>query len=162
MANTIIQNQMEDVKRFLESTVHHIEDFLNSVTLRTLQAEKSGDEFYYKSLLSNIRKLAVYSEENLEACKIVLNNDVFHKVAAEKILYKVYHQVIEEFFSPKTDSWYEDSRSAYTGRNSIKLRGEAPGSITALMKTLESGFQSVREELEFYETDYRTKMIQSN
>ncbi|WP_409297992.1 DUF3907 family protein [Peribacillus sp. SCS-26] len=162
MANTIIQSQLEDVKTFLETSVTQLEDFLNAVTLKNLQAEKTGEEAFYKTLLSNLRKLLVYSEENLEACKVILSNDVFHKAAAERILYRVYHQVIDEFFSPKTDVWYEDSRSAYTGRNSIKLRQEAPGQVTELFGAMEAGFQSVREELEFYETDYRTKIMQSN
>ncbi|WP_026694772.1 DUF3907 family protein [Peribacillus kribbensis] len=162
MANTIIQSQLEDVKSFLQTSIIHIEDYLNATTLNSMQAEKAGDSDYYKALLSAIRKLAVYSEENLEACRVVLQNEVFHKAAAEKILYRVYHQVVEEFFSPKSDCWFEDSRSAYTGKNSIKFRMEHPGSMSDLVKQLESAFQAVREELEFYETDYRTKMIQSN
>ena len=38
----------------------------------------------------------------------------FHEVRAEKTLYKVYHQCVEEFFMPKKDTWYENSRAAYT------------------------------------------------
>jgi len=66
-----------------------------------------------------------------------------------------------EFFSPKNDAWYEDSRSAYTGRNSIKFYKEVPESLRQLVKGLEGEFQRIREDLEFYETDYRTKIIQS-
>lgn len=64
-------------------------------------------------------------------------------------------------FPQKSDRWYEDSRAAYTGKNSIKFHEEVPESIHAILKELESGFQAMREELEFYETDYRTKMLQS-
>ncbi|WP_153122709.1 YpuI family protein [Peribacillus tepidiphilus] len=161
MGNSIVKTQLEDVAAFLTETVQSLEDFLNETTYTMLQQEKSGDEAYYKGLLSTLRRLLVHCEEGLDVSKIVLKNEVFHKAAAEKTLYKIYHQCIEEFFSPKNDQWYEDSRSAYTGRNSIKFHQEVPEKVSALIKKLESGFQTVREELEFYETDYRTKMIQS-
>ncbi|MDQ0219041.1 DUF3907 family protein [Peribacillus cavernae] len=161
MGNTIVKSQLEDVRDFLGNTVDKLEQFLNEMTYSELQQEKSGDEAYYKGLLSGIRRLLVYCEEGLETCQIVLKNEVFHKAAAEKTLYRIYHQCIEEYFSPKSDRWYEDSRSAYTGKNSIKFHSEVPESITSILKELEAGFQSVREELDFYETDYRTKMMQS-
>ncbi|BBP90427.1 hypothetical protein BsIDN1_40450 [Bacillus safensis] len=40
----------------------------------------------------------------------------FPQQAAQKMLHRIYHQCIEEFFTPKKDTWYEDSRSAYTGK----------------------------------------------
>ena len=45
-----------------------------------------------------------------------------------------------------------------TQLNSIKTFLKA---FVQLVKGLEGEFQRIREELEFYETDYRTKMIQS-
>lgn len=161
MANTMVKTQIEDVKKFLSSTVIQLETFLNGNTLSLLLEEQKGDESYYKLVLSNLRKLLVYCEEGLEACTMILQSDSFPKGAAEKALYRIYHSSIEEFFSPRTDAWYEDSRSAYTGRNSIKLRRKGPESVLNLLKGLEGDFQRIREELEYYETDYRTKMIQT-
>ncbi|RFU65586.1 YpuI family protein [Peribacillus glennii] len=161
MGNLIVKSQLEDVRSFLANTVDKLEQFLNEATISKLQQEKSGDEQYYKGLLSSIRRLLVYCEEGLEACQIVLKNEAFNKAAAEKTLYRIYHQCIEEYFAPKSDRWYEDSRSAYTGKNSIKFHFEVPQSISALLKDLEAGFQAMREDLAFYETDYRTKMMQS-
>lgn len=161
MGNTIVQSQLKEVQGFLETTVEKLENFLNETTLSTLQQEKSGEEKYYKGILSSLRKLLVNCEEGLEVCRIILINEMFNKAAAEKTLYKIYHQCVEEYFSPKSDRWYEDSRAAYTGKNSIKFHSEVPESIHNVIKQLESGFQTMREELEFYETDYRTKMLQS-
>lgn len=161
MGNSIVQSQLEDVRSFLEKTVSTLEDFVNENTYSMLQEEKQGDEKYYKGLLSSLRRLLVSCEEGLETCQVILNNEIFNKAAAEKTLYKIYHQCIDEFFSPKGDFWYEDSRSAYTGKNSIKFHLEVPESFVRLLKQLEGSFQSMREDLEFYETDYRTKMIQS-
>ncbi|MGM9927679.1 MAG: YpuI family protein [Bacillus sp. (in: firmicutes)] len=161
MGNSIIKTQLEEVNKFLESTMNELEHYVNNNTLASMQAEQAGDERYYKSLLSNLRRLEVYSAEGYEACRIILSNESFHKGAAEKTLYRIYHQCVNEFFSPKNDAWYEDSRSAYTGKNSIKFHQEVPQSLAGLIKSLEGGFQRLREDLEYYETDYRTKMLQS-
>lgn len=161
MGNTIVKAQVEDIKHFLAKAIVGLEEYLNENTLSSLLEEKPGNREYYKLLLGNIRKLLVYSEESLDACKVILQTETFPKAAAEKTLYRIYHQCIEEFFSPKSDVWFEDSRSAYTGKNSIKLRQEAPENLVRLLASLEGEFQRVREELQYYETDYRTKMMQS-
>jgi hypothetical protein len=161
MANTIVKSQTEEVKKFLGNTVSELEAYLNETTLSGLIEEKDGDRNYYKTVLGNLRKLLVFCEEGLDACSVLLKNEPFPKPAAEKTLYRIYHQCIDEFFSPKNDAWFENSRSAYTGKNSIKFQGEVPESMKGIFDSLESEFQRIREELEYYETDYRTKMIQS-
>jgi hypothetical protein len=161
MGNTLVKSQLNDVKDFLSNTISSLEDFLNETTLTNLCSGKEDDQTYFKLIFSNLRKLVVFSEEGLEACSVILQSESFQKAAAEKTLYRIYHQCIEEFFSPKNDSWYEDSRSAYTGKNSIKFYKDVPESLRQLVKGLEGEFQRIREELEYYETDYRTKMIQS-
>jgi hypothetical protein len=161
LGNTLVQSQIIDVKNFLAYAVVKFETFLNEMTITKLVDEKAGDPDYYRMLVSNLRKLLVYCEEGSEACQVIVKNEPFAKETAEKTLYRIYHQCIEEFFAPKSDAWFEDSRSAYTGKNSIKFRQETPDSIKSLFGNLESQFQKIREELEYYETDYRTKMIQS-
>lgn len=161
MGNSIVKSQMEDVKNFLGNSVAAFEDFLNNTTIKDLEAEQRGNADYYKSILSHVRKLLVYCEEGLDASTIILKSEPFQKGAAEKTLYRIYHQCIEEFFSPKNDAWFENSRSAYTGKNSIQFHDEVPDSLKSMFRQLEGEFQRVREELEYYETDYRTKMIQS-
>ncbi|WLR56485.1 DUF3907 family protein [Mesobacillus subterraneus] len=161
MGNTIVKTQIEEVKEFLADTVVKLENYLNVTTLEVLKQEQQADEEYYKTILSSLRKLAVYCEEGLDACKVILHAEVFSKPAAEKTLYRIYYQCIEEFFSPKSDAWYEDSRAAYTGKNAIKFRQPVSAGVHHLMVSLENGFQRSREELEYYETDYRTKMLQS-
>ncbi|MDP4169215.1 MAG: YpuI family protein [Bacillota bacterium] len=161
MGNTLVKSQLNDVKTFLGNAVAVLESFLNETTLSQLSEGSDSNKKHNQVILSNLRKLLVYSEETMDACTIILNSEPFQKPAAEKTLYRVYHQCIEEFFSPKNDAWYEDSRSAYTGKNAIKFYKPVSDSIAHLVKSLEGEFQRMREELEFYETDYRTKMIQS-
>ncbi|WP_462412083.1 YpuI family protein [Neobacillus sp. Marseille-QA0830] len=161
MGNTLVHSQLQDVKGFLSKTNTTIEDFLNETTVSQWKLESDEDCNYIKLIFSHLRKLAVYSEEGLDACGVILQSEPFQKAAAEKTLYRIYHQCIEEFFAPKNDAWFENSRSAYTGRNSIKFYRNVPDSIVQLIKGLEGDFQRIREELEYYETDYRTKMMQS-
>jgi hypothetical protein len=161
MGNSLVKTQLNDVKSFLGKSIVTLEDFLNETTLSQLNLENEEDRTYNKLIYSNLRKLVVYSEEGLDACSVIMQGNPFQKAAAEKTLYKIYHQCIEEFFSPKNDAWFEDSRSAYTGKNSIKFYRNVSEDIVQLVKSLEGEFQRIREELEYYETDYRTKMIQS-
>ncbi|MBD1378667.1 YpuI family protein [Metabacillus arenae] len=161
MGNDMVRSQTIQVGDFLNKAVIYLSEYLNEITISSLQTEETGEEKYYKELLSNLRRLTVYCEEGYEACQMILQSTPFRKPAAEKTLYRIYHTCVEEFFNPKHDVWYEDSRSAYTGKNAIKFRAGTPLSLKKLMATLESEFQIIREELEFYETDYRTKMIQS-
>ena len=46
-------------RAFLKTTVENLENFLNETTFSKLQQEKSGDEKYYKGILSSLRKLLV-------------------------------------------------------------------------------------------------------
>ncbi|MDN3016652.1 YpuI family protein [Paenibacillus sp. BSR1-1] len=161
MGNSLVKSQLNDVKGFLTKTITTLEDFLNETTIKGFNLENEEDQSYIKLIFSNLRKLIVYSEEGFEACSVILQSEPFQKAAAEKTLYKIYHNCIEEFFAPKNDAWFENSRSAYTGRNAIKYYRNVPEAVSLLIKSLEGEFQRIREELEYYETDYRTKMIQS-
>ncbi len=75
----------------------------------------------------------------------------FHEARAEKTLYKVYHQCVEEFFMPKKDTWYENSRAAYTGQSAIEFYQQVPDSSRSLLLSLSSEFLRMREELAQYE-----------
>lgn len=161
MGNMIVEAQICEVTKHLVKTIQCMEQFLNETTLAMLVNENKDKLDYYKLLLSQCRKILVYSEEGYEEAQIINKATPFPKQIAEKTLYKIYHQCIEEFFSPKSDVWYEDSRSAYTGKNAICFRQEVTPAIHELFHKLEGGFQHLREELEYYETDYKTKLLQS-
>jgi proline dehydrogenase len=161
MGNMIVEAQIDDVTKHLVKTIDCLERFLNDTTLDMLVNDHKDKFEYYKVFLSQCRKILVYSEEGYEEAKIIQKVTPFPKQIAEKTLYKIYHQCIEEFFSPKSDVWYEDSRAAYTGKNAICFREEVTSSIHQLFLQLEGSFQHLREELEYYETDYKTKLLQS-
>jgi hypothetical protein len=161
MGNMIVEEQIDDAIKYLVKPIECLERFLNETTLNLLVSDQKDKFDYYKIFLSQCRKILVYSEEGFEEAKLIQKATPFPKQMAEKTLYKIYHQCIEEFFSPKSDVWYEDSRAAYTGKNAICFRQEVSPSIHQLFYQLEGDFQHLREELEYYETDYKTKLLQS-
>lgn len=105
MSNSMVENQTHQVSEFLEEVVDLMTDFVNYHTLPSLLEESpEGNKHYYEGLLSSLRRLLVFCEEGLDACLVLLSSQPFRKMAAEKTLYKIYHQVIAEFFSPKAIS----------------------------------------------------------
>ncbi|MBU8907885.1 DUF3907 family protein [Desertibacillus haloalkaliphilus] len=162
MGNTLVESQLIEARKTLLEICEKLSDYLDEMTLtEMLREEHLGEKEYYQSILSSLRRVLVFCEEGQDACSVILNGKTFRKVAAEKTLYWIYHHCIEEFFNPRIDNWYEDSRSAYTGKNSIKFSKPVPASVKELMRSIEGAFQMIREELEYYETDYKTRMVQS-
>jgi hypothetical protein len=160
MGNSFVQAQMQDVKQFLTKTTIKLTEYLNETSIPLLlEEEGSKNKDYYTKLLKELRRLEVFCIEALEAVNVISSSNPFRKNAAEQTLYRIYHKCILEFFSPKDDVWFEDSRSAYTGKNSICFHQAPPVSFNQLIQSLEQSFQELREELDYYETDYQTKMV---
>lgn len=158
MNQQIVQSQLEDVRTVLNNSVQRISSYLNQHCLnQMLKEDGSRNEDYYSSLLKSLRRLEVFCDEAHDAVHVILQSEVFRKPAAEKTLYGIYHQCIMEFFSPKGDIWYENSRAAYTGKNAIMYHHTPPASFETLIHSLENGFQQLREELAYYEADYQRK-----
>nr|MDF9458717.1 DUF3907 family protein [Bacillus pumilus] len=77
----------------------------------------------------------------------------------KETLHRIYNQCIEEFFTPKKDTWYEDSRSAYTGKSNIVFHHEVSAEIKRLFSSLEKDFLAMREELEYTTSHQQMKMV---
>lgn len=162
MGNSLVESQLKIANDTLTEICGRVSCYLNEVTITNmLEEETQGDREYFKSLLSTLRRVLVFCEEGMETSGVILQGKTFRKSAAEKTMYWIYHNCVEEFFNPRLDNWYEDSRSAYTGKNAIKFSKEVPTSLKELIQSVEGLFQLIREELEYYETDYRTKMTQT-
>ncbi|MCD5323048.1 MULTISPECIES: DUF3907 family protein [Pontibacillus] len=160
MSNQMVRAQMEEVKDILQQSVTDTNDYLNQQSMGAMLLEEgSHHKEYYKLLLKALRRLEVFCDEAYDAVQVILKSESFRKPAAERTLYGIYHQCVMEFFSPKGDIWYEDSRAAYTGNNAIKYHHEPPQSFKKLIVKLEKSFQQMREDLAYYETDYHTKMV---
>ncbi|MGJ9384882.1 DUF3907 family protein [Salipaludibacillus sp. CF4.18] len=161
MGNDLVRQQLQITMGNMKDVSGEIRSFLNEIRLDDLvksTTNTSTEDF--ELILDQFRRLLVFFEEGRESGNIILRSENFRKAAAEKTLYWIFHQCIEEFFQPHYDVWYEDSRAAYTGKNAIRFRNEVPRIVKEVVQTIEGPIQTVREELEYYETDYRTKVNQ--
>ncbi|MGE6629479.1 YpuI family protein [Bacillus sp. NPDC077027] len=158
MAHINVKAQVDQAGVFLSKVVIEMSDYLNETTLSNLKQSNPNEEAYYCDMLSTLRKLAVYCEEAAALCKKIMQQKTFPEQAAEQILYRIYHQCIEEFFTPKKETWYEDSRSAYTGKSCIVFHHAVPAELKQLFSSLEKDFLVMREELEYQASDYQMNM----
>ncbi|GAB6933366.1 DUF3907 family protein [Calditerricola satsumensis] len=161
MPNTQLREFCEDTYRRLRRVCADIEAFLNSTTLAQLVEEAGGDreeyEEYFRLYLSDLRHLLVNCENACERLGIVLRRAKFNPEFAEETLYKVYHNCVDLFYYPKGEVYAEDGRYSYTGHDAILFRKPVPERLKRLTLSLSKTFEYLRDELQYYETDYVTK-----
>lgn len=149
----------EDSYHRLKKTAMELEKFLNSTTLESL-VNSSGDpeeyQPYYRAYLSDLRNLLVHCEKVYENIGICLRRSQFNKDFAEECLFHLYHTCVNLFFYPKGEVYEEDGRHSYTGRDAIIFRKEVTPQLKALTLSLSKTFEYLRDELQYYETDYIT------
>ncbi|WP_280768292.1 DUF3907 family protein [Salipaludibacillus daqingensis] len=161
MGNDLVKQQLTITMDNMDVASKKLRSFLNEATLSNLISEGNDtSEEDYQLILDQFRRLLVFFDEGLESGNLLLRSENFRKSAAEKTLFWIFHQCVEEFFQPHYDIWFEDSRAAYTGKNAIRFRSDVPVKIKDIVKAMEGPLQEVREELDYYETDYRTKVKQ--
>jgi hypothetical protein len=139
-----------------------LEDYLNGVTLSSLlQAENEirDAEEYYKGYLQDLRHLLVNCENGFEKLGVCLRRAQFNEKFAEEALYQSFHQCVNLFFYPKNESYEEDGRHSYTGRDAIIFKNEIDPELKELTLSLSKGFEELREDLLYYETDYMTTKV---
>ncbi len=160
MSDSHLKQLCEDTFTRLKKVSIELERFLNQVTLASL-VEKSGDpeeyEVYYRSYLSDLRHLLVYSENAYEKLGVALRRARFNADFAEEALYLVYHSCVNNFYYPKGEVYDEDGRYCYTGQDAIRFRKEVTPDLRQLTLSLSKIFEQMRDELQYYETDYITK-----
>ncbi len=160
MSGTHLKQLCEDTYTRLKKVSMELERFLNQVTLAGLVAQ-SGDpeeyELYYRNYLSDLRHLLVYSENAFEKLGVCLRRARFNEEFAEEALYQVYHTCINNFYYPKGEVYDEDGRYSYTGQDAIIFRKQVTPELRSLTLSLSKIFEQMRDDLQYYETDYITK-----
>ncbi|MEI4790492.1 DUF3907 family protein [Bacillus sp. FJAT-53060] len=157
MAHMNVKAQVDQAGVFLSKVATEVNDFLNEATLSSLTRLNQEVDTYYCDILTTLRKLAVYSEDAASVCNKIGQQQTFPQQAAQQTLHRNYHQCIEEFFTPKKDTWYEDSRSAYTGKSSIVFHHEVSADVKQLFSSLEKDFLTMREEVEYTTSHQQVK-----
>ncbi|MDQ1912951.1 YpuI family protein [Paenibacillus sp. GD4] len=158
MAVFNVKNLCDSTRTKLSEAIGKMEAFLNNQSLQQLNAENDSamDEFY-KGYLSDTRHLLVFSEVSYEKLGVALRRPNFNNDYAEKALYEVYHSCVNNFFYPKNECYSEDGRYAYTGQDAIRFRKKPSRPVRDLTIELSKIFETLREDLSYYETDYITQ-----
>lgn len=149
----------EDTKSKLKLAIEKLEFFLNHHSLVQLVNQDDDGELdeFYKGYLSDLRHLLVFSEVANEKLGISLRRPNFNMDYAEKVLYDVYHNAVNNFFYPKNECYSEDGRYAYTGQDAIRFRKKPAREARDITLELSKIFEELREDLSYYETDYITQ-----
>jgi len=160
MSGTHLKQLCEDTYTKLKKVSMELERFLNQVTLASL-VEKSGDpeeyNAYYRTYLSDLRHLLVYCENTYEKLGVALRRARFNEEFAEEVLHQVYHLCVNNFYYPKGEVYDEDGRYSYTGQDAIIFRKQVTPELKQLTLSLSKVFEQLRDDLQYYETDYITK-----
>jgi hypothetical protein len=153
-----VKNLCETTRTKLKEATAKLELFLNHYSLNELVVENDlALEEFYQGYLSDLRHLLVFSEVAYEKLGISLRRPNFNMEYAEKILYDVYHNAVNNFFYPKNECYSEDGRYAYTGQDAIRFRKKPTREVRDITLELSKIFEELRDELSYYETDYITQ-----
>ncbi|MFC4077045.1 DUF3907 family protein [Salinithrix halophila] len=145
----------------LSETNQVLEEFLNSTNIQNLLEEGEngeGQKQYLKDYLSDLRRLLVSCEQGYEKVSLVLRRAKFNEDFAERVLNEIVHTCIHNFYYPKNEVYEEDGRYSYTNHDAIQFRQEPPDSLKKITFSLSKHFEVLRDELEYYETDYITRI----
>ncbi|TVY09635.1 YpuI family protein [Paenibacillus cremeus] len=158
MAVFNVKNLCETTRAKLSEAIAKMEAFLNGHALQQLNTENDeAMEEFYKGYLADTRHLLVFSEVAYEKLGVALRRPNFNVEYAEKVLYDVYHTSVNNFFYPKNECYSEDGRYAYTGQDAIRFRKKPTRDVRDLTIELSKIYETLREDLSYYETDYITQ-----
>lgn len=159
MSQVNIQQLCQSTREKLKTAAGQLEQFLNYHNLIQLaEGEDEVTTLFYQAFLSDLRHLSVYCEDSYEQLGIVLRRGTFEKSHGEKVLYRVYHDCVNHFFYPKNESYSEDGRYAYTGRDAIKFRKRPNSAAHKIVVEITAIFEELRDDLEYYESEYLSKV----
>ncbi|MFD1176019.1 DUF3907 family protein [Paenibacillus puldeungensis] len=154
-----IRQLCETTREKLKSAASRIESFLNYYSLPQLMEGHDEDlTLFYQGFLSDLRHLLVYSEGCYEKLGVILRRGTFEEESAEKVLYHVYHDCVNNFFYPKNESYSEDGRYAYTGQDAIRFRKKPTRDARDVVLDVTRLFEELRDDLSYYESDYLTQL----
>jgi hypothetical protein len=149
----------------LKQACEELDRFLNHTSvldlLREAEEDKEGLEDYLCEFLRDMRLLSVLCEAAREKASLVLRRGRFREDWAEKVLSEIMHSCVYAFYFPKNEVYEEDGRYSYTGQEAIKFRMAPPKPLRKLVLSLSRIFETLREELDYYETDYHTRVRMS-
>jgi hypothetical protein len=149
------------VRDQLKEAKEKLDHFLNYVSIPQMLDEKDREGelvTYVCEFLRDLRRLSVACEIGYEKVSLVLRRAKFNHEFAEKVLSEIVHSCIYAFYYPKHEVYEEDGRYSYTNQDAIKFRQTPPEPLREITIQLSKIFEALRDELDYYETDYITRI----
>lgn len=150
MGNSMVKTQTKETGEFLSKVVTTVNNYLNQTTLSSMQADLPLEEEYCRDVLSTLRRMSVFCEGGAEACRLLVQHEPFQDKERKTRCTKCIISVLKNFYAEK-DTWFENSRAAYTGNSAIQFYQAVPASLQELLTALSPDFLHMREELAHYE-----------
>ncbi|KAA9007632.1 DUF3907 family protein [Paenibacillus spiritus] len=158
-----VQKLCETTREKLKSAIDKMEFFLNHYALPQLDPGDDEDATrFYEGFLSDLRHLLVFSEMSYEKLGVALRRAQFDVDFAQKALYNTYHYGVNNFFYPKSESYSEDGRYAYTGQDAIRFRKKPVRPARDIILEITKVYEELRDDLTYYENDYLTERRMQN
>jgi len=157
MEENSVKELCGNTKLKLKEAITKLEVFLNHFSLDELTIDSEETQEFYQGYLSDLRHLLVFSEVAFEKLGVILRRPNFKMENAEKVLYDIYHNAVNHFFYPKHESYSEDGRYAYTGKDAIRFRKETNPKLKEVTLDLSVIYEQIRDDLGYYENEYISK-----
>jgi len=156
MSNTNIKDLVVFSYDTLKKVQVPLADFLNEHNAKQLALNETELD-KTKGILSDLRHLLVAIENTIDRLGISKRSHQFNKDFAEQVLYETVHHCVDKYYYPAHELYEEDGRYSYTNNDAVKFRFTPHPSIKKLIVDMSKDFETLREELSYYETDYITK-----
>ncbi|MBA4601484.1 DUF3907 family protein [Thermoactinomyces mirandus] len=150
----LTKDQLRDIRDELD----HFLSYISIPQLLKNEQDQAEKVEYVREFLRDLRHLSVACEIGYEKVSLVLRRARFKPEFAEKVLSEIVHSCIYSFYYPKHEVYEEDGRYSYTNQDAIKFRHSPPEPLRKLTISLSKKFEVLRDELDYYETDYFTRL----
>ncbi|WP_144741424.1 DUF3907 family protein, partial [Bacillus altitudinis] len=101
--------QLHQPPLFLSNLALEINDFLNQPTLSTFKPLNPQAEAYYSHILTTFPNLPVYTHHPPPLSTKIPHHHTFPHQPPHHTLHPIYHQSIQQFFTPKNHTCYQDT-----------------------------------------------------
>lgn len=150
--DTHLLSQAESINKHLAQIESELHDFLDFTSVdKLLESEQNLDLEYLQKIFKELRYLAIFCGEGRQAIGKLLRTQQDEQGYFDKVYKGIYFKCIIEYFSPKDEIWFEDSRASYRNKCVIDFQQHPGEHIIETVKKVEPSFLRLREQLDYLE-----------
>lgn len=121
--DTHLLSQAESINEHLTFIENELHDFLDFTSVdKVLETNRELEIEYIQRIFKEFRYLAVYCGEGRKAIEKLMKTSQIEEEFLDRVYKGVYYKCVLEYFSPKDEVWFEDSRASYQNKCSIDFQ----------------------------------------